>query len=164
MMTGKMPLKRAAVALILLVVASGTGFAQNDADWQRVRGIARGREVAVDSRRGDRLLGRLAAVSDSAIVVGVGGRDRIVARAEVRKVLQRVPPPHRGLLVGIGVGLGLAAGFGASVPLFFRQCGRSCADEKAAAAGLVIGLPVAGALAGRHIAGKGDLDLVYLAP
>lgn len=152
-----------ALLALWLTLAAVAAVAQADEDWQRVRRLARGKEVAVDLKNsGERVTGDLAAVSDSAVVVRVGRLERSIARAEVRKVLERVPPRHRGLYMSIGIGLGLAAGFGASVPLLFKQCGANCNGEKAAVASLVTGLPAAGALAGRQLAGKGELELVYL--
>ncbi len=146
---------------MVLCAAAQSGTA---ADWSQVRQLQPGTEVSVETAAGARIAGKLSAVSDSAIVLSVSRRDQSIPRDSVRRISRRLPPRHRKLFTGLGIGIGSMAGLLASVPLGFKQCGANCNGEKAAMAGLVIGLPVGGALLGRQLAGKGDWEVLYSAP
>ncbi len=152
-------MKSLALVLVLTVIPAAAQLGLSD--WTAVRQLPHGKEISVQTASRNRIIGKLSAVSDSAIVVKVNRRDQSILRGDVRRVSRRLPPQNRRLFSSIGIALGVTAGLLSSVPLPFKQCGASCNDEKAATAGLVIGLPVAGAIVGRRLAGKGEWDLVY---
>lgn len=148
--------------LAALAALGAAAFSQTPllTDWNNVRELRPGAEVAVRTAAAP-VEGKFVSASESILIVKESGKEQTIPRASVVEVSRRRPPRNRQLFTGIGVGLGLAGGLLASVPIGFKQCGRSCDGEKAAIAGLVIGLPVGGAILGRQLAGKGELEVVY---
>lgn len=160
-----MMFKLAAALALLLTAASfnNTLLAQTGDGWQQVRALQRGREVVVETKTGVRVTGDLTAVSDSAIVVRDHGRDQSIARGEVFRIDRRLAPRHRLLYTGLGLGTGLVVGLAGAVGIFVRS-DTLWRDNRAADAAIgasLIGGPVGGALLGRHLAGKGEFELIY---
>lgn len=152
------------VGLILLSLTTAAAGAAGVEDWRNLHATPPGREVAVDTKTGRRIQGKLVSVSDSAITVRADRRqEETLGRAEVFKVLRRQPPRHRRLYTGVGLGLGVIAGLGTATYIGLKHClFRNCAAENVGLAAVAFGVPVAGALAGRALAGKGEFELVYL--
>lgn len=134
--------------------------------WDVLRQLPVNEPLRVERKDGKKFSGRLSAYSDVELLLERKGRIETFPRAEVRRVW-RVAPPNRTkqqIFSGLGVGAGLLAGLLIGVSLGFKQCGGSCADERAGILGAMVGLPVAGGLAGRALAGRGKHTLIYVAP
>ena len=71
-----------------------------------------------------------------------GGATAAVARRSKRGAIGAVIGAAAGAVLGVGLAVGYAT----------RQCGSSCSDERAMVWVSLIGIPVAGGLAGYHIA------------
>jgi hypothetical protein len=105
-------------------------------------------------------------VSDTELVIEGKGKSLSFSRDEVKNIW-RVAPPSRTkqtIFGAIGLSAGLIFGVGIAVGLGFKQCDGSCADEGTGIVAALIGLPVAGALGGRALAGSGKRILIYSAP
>ncbi len=135
-------------------------------DWQVVRQIPAGQEVRVQLQNKRKVWGFLVTASDTELQLEKEGVLTVLKQAEIKKVwhVTGVDRAKQRLFRGIGVGAGVFAGLLIAVPLGFQQCGGSCNEEKAAIAGAVIGLPVAGGLIGHKLAGNGKRVLIYSAP
>lgn len=129
--------------------------------WERVQGLAARTEVMVETAGGEKITGKLSAVTANSVVLGAGKGERRVGREEVRAVSRRVQPARRGVYTAVGVAIGVAIGVAAAVPLGQKQCGGSCDAEKAAMAGLLAGAPIGGAVLGYKLAGPGTWAEVY---
>ena len=67
-----------------------------------------------------------------------------------------VARPSRGTVIGaiVGAAVGAVAGVATSVNLAMKQCGSTCADEKALIGVSLVGMPVAGAFLGAKLFGR----------
>ena len=158
------------VAMILATpnVLAQTTLATNQAwqAWDDLRQLPADQPLRVERKDGQKFSGLLTSCTAAELLLERGGRVETFPRAEVRKVW-RVAPPNRAkqkIFRSMGVLGGVFAGLLIALPLGFKQCGGSCADEKAAMLGAVIGLPVAGGLAGHALGGRGKHTLIYVAP
>jgi hypothetical protein len=119
----------------------------------------------VEKRDGKKSTGQIVSCSDTELVIERKGKLETFNRNDVKKVWSVLPPSQTkkaifGAIGGVG---GVMVGVPIAVSLGFKQCGGSCADEGAGALAALIGLPVAGALAGRALA-TGKRTLIYVAP
>ncbi len=75
------------------------------------------------------------------------------ARSEAVSTVQR---PSKGAVIGgiLGAAVGAVAGVATSVHLSMKQCGASCADEKALIGLSLVGMPVIGAYLGAKLFGR----------
>jgi hypothetical protein len=134
--------------------------------WDDLRQLSVNQALRVERKDGKKFSGLLNSCTATELLMERKGRVETFPRAEVRRVW-RVGPPNRTkqqLFTGLGVGAGIFAGLIIGVGLGFKQCGSSCADEKAGILGAIVGLPVAGGVAGRALAGRGKHTLIYVAP
>jgi hypothetical protein len=122
--------------------------------------------LRVETKDGKNLAGTLSNMSDTELQLERKGKTASFRRDELQKVWQVFPPSRtkQSILTAIGAGAGFFAGLAIAINLGFKQCGGSCADEKAGGMAAVIGLPVGGGLLGRALAGKGKRTLIYSAP
>ncbi len=161
----------AAVCLcwIVIFLAPGAKAQQPGAStqsWDALRQTAAGEKLLVERKGGKRVSGRAISISDTELLIERKGKTESFKREDVQKVW-RVAPPSRAKQVifgSLGAFGGLFAGLALAVPIALSDCGGSCVGEGAAMISLVVGLPVAGALAGRALAGKGKRTLIYSAP
>ncbi|HMV51896.1 MAG TPA: hypothetical protein PLD20_19095 [Blastocatellia bacterium] len=135
-------------------------------DWDNLRRLAIGEKIAVEKKDGKKLTGKNAGVSDVELVLERKKKPKTIARDQVRKVWRIAPPNQTKKTVygSLGFAGGLLAGVTIAVGLGFKECGGSCADEGTGIVAALIGLPVAGVLAGRALAGNGKRTLIYSAP
>jgi hypothetical protein len=164
-----------ALGLCWILIFSTTVMAQQtqatstnwpNTDWNDVRQLLVGEKIAVERKDGKKLRGKTVSVSDAELVLERKKRPETLKRDEVRKVW-RIAPPSRvkqTIFGGLGLVGGILAGTFIAVNLGFKQCGGSCADEGTGMIAALIGLPVAGALGGRALAGGGKLTLFYSVP
>ena len=73
-----------------------------------------------------------------------------------RAVVATVARPSKGAVIGgiLGAAVGAVAGVATSVNLGMKQCGGSCADEKALIGLSLVGMPVVGAYLGAKLFGR----------
>jgi outer membrane protein assembly factor BamB len=135
--------------------------------WEEMRQTLAQGKLQIERADGKKITGEMLSVSDTELVIDRKGKPEAFKRDDVKKVWRVNPPGRlkRGIFMGIGGGVGFFAGAAIAIGLAYNnQCGGSCADEKAGIAGALIGLPVAGVLAGKALAGKGKRTLIYSAP
>ncbi|HZT58618.1 MAG TPA: hypothetical protein VFA21_08340 [Pyrinomonadaceae bacterium] len=149
-------------ALVLALANTGLAAAQNkDArgKWSDVQSIARGAEIAVRTRDGDRLTGRFADAGDDAINFTHDGKRVTLTRDSVRNVkISRGRNRLKGALVGAGIGGGAGAGAGGFVVAHTDHFGGTPLG-----AGIGIGAG-AGAAIGAAIGLGKNYETVYEAP
>ena len=134
--------------------------------WDVLRQTLPSGNLRVEKKDGKKISGKVKSISDTELVIERRGKEVIFQRQDVKNVWQ-VTPPSRAKQTALGAaGLagGLLAGVFIAVGLGFKQCGGSCADEGTGIVAALIGLPVAGVLAGRWLAGSGKRTLIYSAP
>ncbi len=134
--------------------------------WDALRQTLSAGRVQVQRKDGKKFSGEVLSLSDTELVIERKGKAESFKRDEVKKVWQVAPPSRRkrAIFGAIGGVAGFLVGVPIAVSLGFKQCGGSCADEGAGMLAALIGLPVAGAFAGRALAGKGKRTLLYSAP
>ncbi len=143
----------------------GQGTAPANQLWDVLRQLSGVQTLRVEKRDGKKSTGLIVSCSDTELVIERRGKLETFNRNDVKKVWT-VAPPNRAkqaIFSTIGGVGGALAGVTIAVSLGFKQCGGSCADEGAGAIAAIIGLPVAGALAGRALA-MGKRTLIYVAP
>src|SRR5262245_3307730 len=147
------------------VMAQQTATASQS--WDVLRQLSVGEEIRVERKVGDKKVsGRMVSLSDTELVIERKRKTETFRRDEVKNIWRVAAPSRRkkAIFGAIGGGLGFFVGVPIAVSLGFKQCGGSCVDEGIGAYAALIGLPVAGALAGRAMAGNGKRTLIYSAP
>jgi hypothetical protein len=163
--------KRFVVIGLCLAIALSTtnalaqGTAPANQSWDVLRQLPGVPTLRVEKRDGKKSTGQIVSCSDTELVIERKGKLETFNRNDVKKVWSVLPPSQTkkaifGAIGGVG---GVMVGVPIAVSLGFKQCGGSCADEGAGALAALIGLPVAGALAGRALA-TGKRTLIYVAP
>lgn len=134
--------------------------------WEEMRQTLAQGKLQIERADGKKITGKLISLSDTELVIERKGKPQSFMRDDVKEVWLVDGPSRlkRGIFMGVGGGAGFLVGAAIAIGLGFKQCGGGCADEKAGAAGALIGLPVAGVLAGKALAGKGKRTLIYSAP
>ena len=163
--------KRFVVIGLCLTIALSTtnvlaqGTAPSNQSWDVLRQLPGVQTLRVEKRDGKKSTGQIVSCSDTELVIDRKGKLETFSRNDVKKVWTVAPPNRtkRAIFSAIGAVGGVMAGTTIAVSLGFKQCGDSCADEGAGALAALIGLPVAGALAGRALA-MGKRTLIYSAP
>lgn len=154
---------------VLILISPGV-LAQQTAppnqSWDILKQTLTAGRVMVKKKTGKKFSGRFNSISDTDLVIERKGRPETFSRDEVKTVWTVVPPSRTRQTVFGAAGLagGLFAGIFIAVGLGFKDCGGSCGDEGTGIVAALIGLPVAGVLAGRALAGQGKRTLVYSAP
>jgi hypothetical protein len=155
---------------LLILTAPGVMAQQTAApnqSWDALRQLQGGEKLRVQRKTGKKKVsGRLVSLSDVDLIIARKGKTESFSRDEVKNIW-RVAPPGRAkqalgsIILGAGLlfGITIAAGIGLS-----NECGGNCGDEGAAMAAVLIGLPLAGFLADRALAGSGKRTLIYSAP
>jgi hypothetical protein len=155
---------------ILILTAPGVMAQQTTApnqSWDLVRQLQAGEKLEVEGRTDKKKVsGKFVSLSDTELVIERKGKDERYMRDEVKNIWRVAPPSRKKKVIfsAIGGGVGAIFGLGIAVGLGLKQCGGSCADEKTGIGAALIGLPVAGVLAGRALAGSGKRALIYSAP
>jgi hypothetical protein len=155
---------------LLILTAHGALAQQTVApnqSWDLLQQLQAGEKLEVERKTGKKKVsGKLVSLSDTELVIERKGKNERFSRDEVKNIWRVAPPSRRkrAIFSAIGGGVGAMFGVGIAVGLAFNQCGGSCADEKTGMAAAMIGLPVAGVLAGRALAGSGKRALIYSAP
>jgi hypothetical protein len=156
---------------LLILTAPGVMAQQPAApfqSWDVLRQLQAGDKLQVEKKAGKKKRsGKMVSLSDTELVIERKGKNESFMRDDVRRVWQ-VDPPNRlqrvrstsawggvGFLLGAITGIGIALG---------GSCSGGCEDENAAVIGVMIGLPVAGALIGYFTPGDGKRTLIYSAP
>jgi hypothetical protein len=159
-----------ALGLCWAMIFSTTVMAQQaqapNSNWDDVRQLLVGEKIAMEKKDGKKLKGKTVSVSDLELILERKKKPESIKRDEVRKVW-RIAPPSRvkqTVFGSLGLAGGLLAGAFIAVNLGFKQCGGSCADEGTGIMAAMVGLPVAGVLAGRALAGSGKRTLIYSVP
>lgn len=139
------------------------------ADWSRVMGLSAADPIIVRTRGGAARRGRFVSADATTLTVvdleAPGTPTLRLARTDVDEILQRTG--RRGSVLGaaIGAGAGVFLGVGSAIALATRQCGNSCADERFLIGVSLVGIPVAGGLAGYYLPGDARrLTTIYLRP
>lgn len=154
---------------VLILTSPGVLAQQANApnqSWDVLRQTLPSGNLRVEKKDGKKISGKVKSISDTELIIERRGKEVIFQRQEVKNVWQ-VTPPGRARQTAFGAaGLagGLLAGVFIAVGLGFKQCGGSCADEGTGIVAALIGLPTAGVLAGRWLAGSGKRTLIYSAP
>jgi hypothetical protein len=117
-------------ALIAVLALHAFGAQPDAAPWSKVLQLRSGQALRVLSSDQRTRTGRLAEVSDDALVLNVGGAEQKIARSDVRRV--DVKSRTRSVLIGLGIGA--AAGVGIGYAAGSQSNLKS--DEKSTAAGL----------------------------
>lgn len=135
--------------------------------WDELRQLRAGEKIEVKRKTASKKVsGNFAGLSDVELVIKRKGKNESFGRDAVVYVWRVARPGSRKQVIfgTIGGGLGVLFAVPLAVGLGFKQCGGSCADEGVGIVALLIGLPVAGALIGRKMAGNGKRTLIYSAP
>jgi hypothetical protein len=155
---------------VLILTAPGVVAQQTtvpNQSWDVLRQLQAGEKLRVERKTGKKKVsGKFISVSDTELVIERKRKNENFSRDEVKNIWRVAPPSRRkkaifgaiGGFVGFFVGLPLGVGLG------FKECGGSCADEGTGIIAALIGLPVAGVLVGRALAGNGKRTLIYSAP
>ena len=137
-------------------------------DWSRLRQLE-GSEIVLRAQGLSARKCRLVAVEDAALTaVDLDSPSRTtlrIARADVDEVSQWIG--RRGSTVGavIGAAAGFVAGALVAQQLAFKQCGRSCSDEKFLIGLSLVGTPIAGGFLGYRLPGdRRTLTTIYVRP
>jgi hypothetical protein len=155
---------------ILILTAPGVMAQQTTAlnqSWDFLRQLQVGEKLEVERRTDKKKVsGKFVSLSDTELVIERKGKDERFMRDEVKNIWSVAPPSRRKKVIFsvIGGGVGAFFGFVIALGLGLKQCGGSCADENTGMGAALIGLPVAGVLAGRALAGSGKRALIYSAP
>jgi len=155
---------------IMVLTAPGVIAQQTTApnqSWDVLRQLRVGEKLRVETKVGNKKVsGRMISLSDTELVIERKRKTETFRRDEVKNIWRVDPPSRRkkAIFGAIGGGVGFFVGLPIAVSLGFKQCGGSCVDEGIGAYAALIGLPVAGALAGRAMAGNGKRTLIYSAP
>ncbi len=105
------------LTLLLLALPPAT-LAQTPAnDWQRVKAVAAGEELAVTLKDGKTVKGRLSNVTDTTLTLTRGKRDATdIAQAQIREVARLQPKSaKKAALIGAAIGAGIGAGIGGGI-------------------------------------------------
>lgn len=154
----------------LILTAPGVMAQQPKApnqSWDELRQLRAGEKIEVERKTASKKVsGNFASLSDVELVIKRKGKNESFGRDEVEYVWRVAPPGRRKQVIfgAIGGTLGILFGAPLALSLGFKQCGGSCADEGVGIVALLIGLPVAGVLIGRKMAGNGKRALIYSAP
>ncbi|MEP7343593.1 MAG: hypothetical protein ABI977_38085 [Acidobacteriota bacterium] len=145
--------------------AMGQSTVPANQSWDVLRQLPGVPTLRVEKRDGKKSTGPIVSCSDTELVIERKGKLETFSRNDVKKVWSVVPASRnkKAIFGGIGAIGGIVAGVPLAVSLGFKQCGGSCADEGAGAIAALIGLPVAGAIAGRALA-RGKRTLIYIVP
>lgn len=165
-------MKKSFIALGLCwgMIFSTTAMARQaqmpSANWDDLRQLAAGEKISVERKDGKKLTGKTLSVSDSELVLERKKKPETIQRGEVRKVWRVAPPGKvkQTVFGSLGLAGGLLAGTFIAVNLGFKDCGGNCGDEGTGIVAAMIGLPVAGVLAGRALARSGKRTLIYSVP
>lgn len=137
-------------------------------DWSRLSRLTETEVVLYATGLAPRKV-RIVAVEDAALtVVDLESPNRTtlrIARADVTEIRQWTG--RRGSMVGavIGAAGGFAIGFLSALNLAFKQCGGSCTDERILIYASLIGMPIAGGIAGYRLpGGNRRLTTIYVRP
>ena len=139
------------------------------ADWSRVQRLAASTEILLSARGLSARKCRFVAASETtltAVDLEDAGRPTLqMARDDVIEIRRRTGRHVPLLGAVIGTAGGLMLGVGSAVTLSFKQCGGSCSDEKALRGLAIVGLPLAGGLAGYYLPKSGRmLTTIYVKP
>ncbi len=134
--------------------------------WDVLKQTLTAGKLMVEKKTGKKFSGEFNSISDTELLIERKGKPESFSRDEVKTVWTIVPPSRTKQTVFGAAGLagGLMAGIFIAVGLGFKDCGGSCGDEGTGIVAALLGLPAAGVLAGRALAGQGKRTLVYSAP
>src|SRR5262245_26442984 len=155
---------------ILVLTAPGVMAQQTTApnqSWDVLRQLLVGEKLRVETKVGNKKVsGRMVSLSDTELVIERKRKTETFRRDEVKNIWRVAPPSRRkkAIFSASSGGIGVFVGVPIAVSLGFKECGGNCADEGTGIFAALIGLPVAGALAGRAMAGNGKRTLIYPAP
>lgn len=145
--------------------AMGQGTAPANQSWDVLRQLSGVQTLRVEKRDGKKRTGQIVSCSDAELVIEHKSKLETFNRNDVKKVWSVAPASQAKQTVfgSLGLAGGLLAGTFIAVNLGFKQCGGSCADEGTGIVAAMVGLPVAGVLAGRALA-RGKHVLIYSIP
>ncbi len=137
-------------------------------DWSRLRQLA-GSEIVLRAQGLPASRCRLVLFEDAgltAVDLDSPNRNTLrIARADVDEVSQWIGRRGSPLGAVIGAGVGIVAGVWLALGLAFKQCGRSCSDEKFLIGLSLVGTPIAGGFLGYRLPGDSrTLTTIYLRP
>ena len=155
----------------LLILTAPVVMAQqagaSNQSWDALRQLRAGEKLRVERKTGKKkVTGNFVSLSDVELIIERKRKNVSFGRDEVKNVWRVDPPSPRKqkIFSGIGLSLGIFVGVPLAASLAFKQCDGGCADEGAGIIAALIGIPVAGALIGRRMAGSGERVLIYSAP
>jgi hypothetical protein len=167
---GNMKISAFCLCCLLILTAPGVMAQQPTApnqSWDALPQLQAGERLDVERRTDKKKAsGKFVSLSDTELVIERKGKNERFMRDEVKNIWRVAPPSgkKRAIFSAIGGGVGAIFGLGVALGLSLKRCDGSCAAEQTGAVAALIGLPVAGVLAGRAIAGSGKRALIYSAP
>lgn len=134
--------------------------------WDVLRQLLVEEDLQIETRDDRKSSGRFISYSDTQLLLRRGNKTESFNRNDVEKVWSVAPPSRtkRAIFAGLGALGGFIAGLTIAVSLGFKDCDGSCASEKTGIVAALIGLPAAGLIGGRALAGRGKRTLIYSAP
>ena len=132
--------------------------------WSRVERLAAGTEIMV--RWGGSLTPGRFISADAATLTFLPGAQNTPQTLSKAGVEEVSAPARRGSKAGavVGAAAGVFAGFYAAFGLAFKDCGRSCRDERVLIPLSIIGIPIAGGVAGFYAFASHGLRTIYRSP
>jgi len=141
------------------------------ADWSRVQRLAASTEIVVSARGMTARKCRLVSADDTMLTVvdleDVNRATRHIARDDVTEIRRWTGRRGSPLGAAIGAAGGFFLGYVSTVNLAYKQCGGSCADEKFLMGLSIVGMPIAGGVAGYYLfptPGRRTLTTIYVKP
>jgi len=160
--------RQAIAAAAAQMGATATASQDPRHDWSRLRQVT-GSEIVLRAQGRTARRCRLVLFDDAGLTaVDLDSPNRTtlwIARADVDEVSQWIG--RRGSVLGavIGAGVGIVAGCRLALGLAFKQCGRSCSDEKFLIGLSLVASPIAGGFLGYRLPGDSrTLKTIYLRP
>lgn len=146
--------------------ALAQGAEQVNQSWDVLRQLLVEENLQIETKDDNKSSGRFISYSDMELLVRRGNKTESFNRNDVKRVWSVVPPSRtkRAVFAGLGALGGFIAGLTIAVSLGFKDCGGSCTSEKTGIIAALIGLPAAGLIGGRALAGRGERTLLYSAP
>ncbi len=149
------------LAIVLLFTQSPEALAQaapGESDWAAVQAIVQGKKLAIETKNGERIEGKLSNTSDTGLELIRKNKIVSVNRADIRRVYRLSGGSRvKGALIGAGVGAGVGVGAG------FGILGATGGSDSAGdfMAGITLAVAGIGAALGAIAGGASKRTLIY---
>jgi hypothetical protein len=158
MQTESRHLKR--ILAMLLAFACFASAAEQPVHWSDLGRLFSGRNVIIRLQNGKRVKGSAVAAGTDSITLRTSSGEKSIDRRSIREIRLPKRAGYKWRIVGTAIGAG--AGLAAAIPVLTETHNQGSGSYDGAAAGLIVGLALAGFLGGWSV--DRSSDVIHILP